>query len=58
MGGRERRDVFQRHSWFETSQAIHYRRRRNACDDYLLIARELRGDGSTREREIALFDLS
>jgi hypothetical protein len=30
----------------------------NACDDYLLIARELRRDGSTRERQIALFDLS
>jgi hypothetical protein len=30
----------------------------NACDDYLLIAREFRRDGSTRERAIALFDLT
>jgi hypothetical protein len=30
----------------------------NACDDYLLIAKELRKDGSTSEREIALFDLT
>jgi hypothetical protein len=30
----------------------------NACGDYLLIARELSGDGSTRERTIALFDLT
>jgi hypothetical protein len=30
----------------------------NACADYLLIARDLRSDGSTRERAIALFDLS
>ena len=29
-----------------------------ACGDYLLIARELRRDGSMREREIALFDLN
>jgi hypothetical protein len=29
-----------------------------ACEDYLLIATELRRDGSTREREIALFDLN
>jgi hypothetical protein len=30
----------------------------NACNDYLLIARDFRGDGSTRERAIALFDLT
>jgi hypothetical protein len=29
-----------------------------ACDDYLLIARDLRSDGSTSERAIALFDLT
>jgi hypothetical protein len=29
-----------------------------ACEDYLLIAKELRVDGSTSEREIALFDLT
>jgi len=29
-----------------------------ACEDYLLIAREFHRDGSTREREIALFDLN
>jgi hypothetical protein len=29
-----------------------------ACDDYLLIARDLRSDGSTRERALALFDLT
>jgi hypothetical protein len=28
------------------------------CEDYVLIAREIGADGSTKEREIALFDLT
>ena len=28
------------------------------CDDYVLIAREIRTDGSTEDRAVALFDLT
>jgi hypothetical protein len=51
-------NVFQHRSWKENSQTLHSQKLGKRCEDYVLIAQDVKADGSMNERKITLFDLA